>query len=144
MHLSKFTDYALRTCLYLGVNQDRLVPISEVSSAHAISRNNLMKIVNQLVNGQVIESGRGRYGGIKLTNPPNETSVGQIVRLMEGDERLVDCSDCILAGGCGLDGALAKAKGDFYKALDKVRVADTILSNAKTLPLLQAATADSR
>ncbi|WP_158964950.1 RrF2 family transcriptional regulator [Chachezhania sediminis] len=139
MHLSKFTDYALRVCLYLGAHQDRLVPISEIAEAHKLSQSNLMKVVNQLVNGGFVQSTRGRSGGVALARSAADIRVGDVVRYMEGETRLVDCASCILLGACGLVAGLKEAKVAFYDALDRYSLADGILSHPRTLPILQGA-----
>lgn len=139
MHLAKFTDYALRACLYVGAHQDRLVPISEIARANDLSQNNLMKVVNQLVDGGFLQSQRGRSGGVRLARSASEIKVGEIARLMEGDGPLVDCSVCILRGACGLVAALREAKNAFYQSLDRVSLADAILAHPRTLPIIQRA-----
>lgn len=139
MHLSKFTDYAVRVCLYLGAHQDRVVPISEITRAHGLSQSNLMKVVNQLVDGGFLKSTRGRSGGVALARSAAEIRVGEIARHMEGDTRMVDCSTCILLGSCGLVRALREAKDAFYQSLDRFSLADSILANPRTLGILLGA-----
>ncbi|MCA8881297.1 MAG: Rrf2 family transcriptional regulator [Rhodobacteraceae bacterium] len=137
MHLSKFTDYALRVCLYLGAHQERRVPISEIAQAHRLSQSNLMKVVNQLVDGGFLKSTRGRTGGVQLARPAAELRVGEVVRYIEGDTNLVDCSSCILVGACGLVRALKGAKEAFYQSLDQFSVADAVLAHPRSLSILQ-------
>ncbi|MCA0847249.1 RrF2 family transcriptional regulator [Salipiger thiooxidans] len=137
MHLSKFTDYALRVCLYLGAHQDRVVPISEITRAHGLSQSNLMKVVQQLVEGGFLKSTRGRSGGVTLARPAAEIRVGELARFMEGDSRLVDCSTCILIGACGLVRGMNEAKNAFYQSLDRSSLADAVLAHPRTLSVLQ-------
>lgn len=137
MHLSKFTDYALRVCLYLGAHQDRIVPISEITRAHGLSQSNLMKVVQQLVEGGFLKSTRGRSGGVTLARPAAEIRVGEVARFMEGDSGLVDCSTCILIGACGLVRGLNEAKNAFYQYLDRSSLADAVLAHPRTLSVLQ-------
>lgn len=139
MNLSKFTDYALRVCLYLGAHQDRVVPISEMSRAHGVSQSNLMKVVNQLVDGGFLKSTRGRSGGVALARPAAEIRVGEVARFMEGDDPLVDCSSCILRGSCGLVRGLKEAKDAFYQSLDSFSLADSVLAHPRTLSILLGA-----
>lgn len=139
MHFSKFTDYALRVCLYLGAQQDRLVPISEITRAHGLSQSNLMKVVNQLVDGGFLKSTRGRSGGVALARPAAEIRIGQLARYMEGDDALVDCSSCILLGSCGLVRGLREAKDAFYHSLDRFSLADAVLAHPRTLSILLGA-----
>ncbi|WP_417719625.1 RrF2 family transcriptional regulator [Salipiger sp.] len=136
MRLSKFTDYAVRVCLYLGAHQGRTVPISEIAEAHGLSQSNLMKVVNQLVDGGFLRSVRGRSGGIALARPPAEIRMGEVTRHMEGDTAMVDCSTCILKGSCGIVRALKEAKAAFYQSLDRLSLADSVLAHPRTLPIL--------
>ncbi len=140
MHLSKFTDYALRVCLYLGAHQERVVPISEMARAHDLSQSNLMKVVNQLVDGGFLQSTRGRSGGVALARPAAEIRIGEVARFMEGDHALVDCSSCILRGSCGLVRGLKEAKTAFYQSLDRLSLADAVLAHPRTLSILLGAT----
>jgi len=39
MRLTSFTDYSLRTLLYLAANRDRLVTIQDIADLHVISKN---------------------------------------------------------------------------------------------------------
>lgn len=139
MHLSKFTDYALRVCLYLGARQDRLVSISEIAQAHGLSHGNLMKVVKNLVDGGFLKTTRGRAGGVELARAAEEIHVGEIARYMEGDTSMVDCSSCILKGACGLTRALREAKLAFYAHLNQYSLADALHAHPKTLSLLLAA-----
>ncbi|MGR3367721.1 MAG: RrF2 family transcriptional regulator [Sagittula sp.] len=139
MHFSKFTDYALRVCLYLGVHDGRVVPISEIARAHNLSQNNLMKVVNMLVEGSYLKSTRGRSGGVQLARPADEIRVGDVARYMEGDANMVDCSTCILLGSCGLVGALAEAKILFYQTLNRNSIADAIAGHPRTRAILMEA-----
>ncbi|QQA42222.1 RrF2 family transcriptional regulator [Pelagovum pacificum] len=143
MHLTKFTDYALRSCLYLAAHPERLVNIAEISKAHRLSHPNLMKVVRKLVDGGFLQSTRGRSGGISLARPAEEIRVGELARYMEGDTQMVDCSTCILLGSCGLVRGLNEAKMAFYKSLDRFSLADAVGAHPRTLPILRGAAAEA-
>ena len=64
MHLTRYTDYAMRVLLYLGRQPENLCSIAEISGAYAISQNHLMKVVSDLVSAGYLESVRGRHGGV--------------------------------------------------------------------------------
>lgn len=124
MRLTQFSDYALRTVLYLGVHDDRLVPLAEVARAYGISYHHLVKVGALLVNLGVVESVRGRGGGLRLALPPAEVNVGWLVRRTEPDFHLVECFDretdtCPITPVCGLRHALLEAKTNFLETLDR-------------------------
>lgn len=48
MRLTSFTDYTLRSLMYLGMNRDKLVTIQEIADLHDISKNHLTKVIHQL------------------------------------------------------------------------------------------------
>ncbi|WP_298497675.1 Rrf2 family transcriptional regulator [uncultured Maritimibacter sp.] len=136
MHLSKFTDYAIRVCLYLGVRQGDTVKISEIAQAYSLSQSNLMKVVNRLVDGGYLRSQRGRSGGVTLAFAPQDIRMGEVARFMEGETAVVDCACCLLCGSCGLTRALREAQIAFYTHLDQWTVADALNAHPRTLGLL--------
>ncbi|MBN8293062.1 Rrf2 family transcriptional regulator [Rhodobacter sp. NTK016B] len=141
MKLSKFTDYALRTALYLAAHEDRLVSISEISAAHGIPQSSVMKVVNQLVDGGFLSSTRGRLGGVRLSRPASEQRVGDIARYMEGDTPMVDCSSCLLRGSCGLVRGLYEAQNAYYDSLNRFTVAEAVRADPRTMGILLGAAA---
>ncbi|MDO9216574.1 MAG: Rrf2 family transcriptional regulator, partial [Lacisediminimonas sp.] len=60
MRLTDYTDYALRTLMYLGLHREQLVTIREISDAYGISNNHLTKVVHQLGLSGMVQTMRGR------------------------------------------------------------------------------------
>jgi Rrf2 family nitric oxide-sensitive transcriptional repressor len=138
VRLTRYTDYAVRVLMHLAVHPDRLCSIGEIADAYAISRNHLMKIVNDLANAGYVASERGRFGGIRLARPAAEIGIGDLVRHTEGEDALADCGGCVVAPACGLSGALGEALGAFMGVLDGYSLADITRRGAALGALLGA------
>ena len=129
MQLTQFSDYSLRLALYLAAHPDRTVSVHEVSRAYGISQHHLVKVTQRLVEHGVVASVRGRRGGLRLSQPPEEINVGQLLRLTEPHFNLVECFDhehntCPIDGACGLKRALVDAQRAFFRVLDGYTLAD--------------------
>lgn len=133
MRLSLQSDYSLRLLMHLAVNPDRLVTIGEVATRFRISRNHLMKVAYLLGKEGLIETVRGRSGGLRLARKAESIGVGDVLRRMEGDMRLVDCFSgepgaCLISGACRLKGVLHEALDAFLAVLDRYTLADLATS----------------
>jgi len=129
VQLTRFSDYSLRLLLYLAAHPDRLVPIDEVSRAYGVSHHHLVKIVQLLVDRQLVASTRGRGGGLRLNRQPAEINVGALVRITEPHFDLVECFDrttntCPIEPACGLKQVLRDARRAFLDVLDGRTLAD--------------------
>ena len=89
MRLSEYTDYSLRVLMFCAAHPGRLVTIAELATHHAVSKNHLMKVVNDLARQGLLETTRGRGGGLRLLPKPADIRVGDVVRRSETDFRLV-------------------------------------------------------
>lgn len=127
MRLTDYTDYSLRVLLYLAVRGEGLSTIQDISDAYGISKNHLMKVVQQLGELGWIETVRGRNGGLRLAEQTNALTVGEIVRATESDFALVGCfpdqrgerRGCVITAQCRLRGALEAARNAFLAELDR-------------------------
>lgn len=136
MRLAEYTDYTLRVLMYCAANPDRLVTIQEIADAHRVSKNHLMKIVNELAQRGVLRTTRGRRGGVQLMKPPERIRIGEVVRAAESDFRMVECFDpqfdeCVISDSCRLRGLLDRALVAYMRELDGATLADI----AKPLPV---------
>ncbi|KND61221.1 Nitrite-sensitive transcriptional repressor NsrR [Candidatus Burkholderia verschuerenii] len=131
MRLTDYTDYSLRVLLYLSVRPSGLSTIQEISDAYGISKNHLMKIVQQLGELCWVETVRGRNGGLRLAEHSAALTIGDIVRKTESDFALVGCfadagehRGCVIESQCRLRGVLAAARNAFLAELDKHTVGE--------------------
>lgn len=130
MQLTRFTDYGLRTLVYLCVlPKDRLASIDEVCTTFGLSRNHIVKIVHRLGQEGYIQTIRGQGGGIRLAMPPSVINLGDVVRSLEPNMSPVNCvepSVCVLLPGCELKQVLSDAVDAFLTELDKYTLEDLI------------------
>ena len=129
MRLTFHTDYALRMLIYLAVRPDRLATIKEISEAYDISRNHMMKVAHELGRSGFLETARGRGGGLRLSRPPEDIGIGDVVRAMEEDFRIVECFDqerntCVITGACRLKGILNEGLQAWLAVLDRYTLRD--------------------
>ena len=131
MRLMVYTDYALRLLMLLALKSGDSATIQETADRYGISKNHLMKIAHRLGQAGIIETTRGRRGGLRLARNPSQISVGDVVRLTEEDFTLVECFDpdrnqCVIASACRLKTALGEARDAFLAVLDGYTLADLV------------------
>ena len=100
MRLTDYTDYTLRVLMFCALQPERSVTIAELAESHKVSKNHLMKIVNDLGRQGVLETTRGRGGGLRLLKEPGDIRIGDVVRASETDFRLVECFDRMAVEQC--------------------------------------------
>lgn len=138
MRLTHFTDYSLRVLIYLAVKDDEPTPeppearatIAEIAERFAISRNHLMKVVQELNRLGYLSATRGKHGGLRLNRAPGEISLGGLVRDTEPDLGLVECfrddNACTITPACRLQPILGEALAAFLSVLDRYTLADLL------------------
>ena len=131
MRLTQWTDFTLRVLMYCAPCEGRAQPvtISEVAESYGISRSHLTKIVQELSAIGLLETTRGRGGGMRLMKPAREINIGAVVRATETDFTVVECFDpatnqCPIAPACALAPALDEALNAFLGVLDRYTLAD--------------------
>ena len=134
MRLTDYTDYTLRVLMFCALQPERSVTIAELAESHKVSKNHLMKIVNDLSRQGLLQTTRGRGGGLRLLKNPADIRIGDVVRQTETDFRLVECFDisqnaCTLTAHCQLKKVFKKALSSYLAELDKVTLADVTRPN---------------
>lgn len=117
MQLTSFTDYGLRALIYMASLPDgKMTSITEVTDVYGVSRNHMVKIINQLSHLGYVEAIRGKNGGIRLGKPANTIGIGEVVRALE-PLTLVNCSGefCHITPACRLKSVLNKAIRSSYR-----------------------------
>jgi Rrf2 family iron-sulfur cluster assembly transcriptional regulator len=111
--ITRETDYALRTALYLAkCSGDDVVSTAALAAAMSIPYRFLRKIVSKLVAAGLVESRRGKGGGLSLSSPASQISMLQIIQAVDSGSVLLNrCSEsgsgCARAVHCGIQKELA-------------------------------------
>ncbi len=131
MRLAEYTDYTLRVLMYCAAHRGERLTIADLAERHGLSKNHVMKIVNDLARQGLLETTRGRGGGLRLREDPAHIRVGDVVRACETDFRLVECFDpstnaCTLSPGCRLKHLLDDALRSYFETLDGATLADLV------------------
>lgn len=104
----KKNQYALRAIFELAKHINKgPVKISEIAAAQSIPLRFLEVILNQLKASGIVNSKRGFYGGYFLVKPPDEVSVGDVLRFLTRELSANDCIACVSKTSCPFDGQCA-------------------------------------
>ncbi len=142
MKLSAYSDYSIRVLMQAALRQPGRVTVDEVAGTFGISRHHLVKVVHDLGRSGYLQTQRGIGGGFTLARPPGEISLGDIVRLGEESETVIDCMDkpnqpCRIFPACRLKGVLDEAAAAFFAVLDGYTLADLVKQPSKMRAVLQ-------
>lgn len=85
--ISLKVEYACRVLAQLARShgRQRLAHIETLAKAEAVPANYLVQILNELRNGGLIVSRRGKQGGYALARPAAEISLYDIVRVVDSE-----------------------------------------------------------
>lgn len=140
MHITRYSDYCLRTLIFLALQGDRLATIQEVSRSYNISKNHLMKIVYQLGQKGYINSIRGKNGGIRLGRAPEQINLGTLFTDVEQSFAIAECfstnNSCAITPACHMKKILSDALAAFLAVLHQYTLAD-LLSSRRQPELIQ-------
>lgn len=129
MRLTRQSSYAIRALIYCAVNDPGLSRVADIARANSISELFLFKLIKPLVENGLIETVRGRRGGIRLGRPAGEITLLDAIRLTEESFAMAECFEggdvsCPLVDACDLNAALRQALEAFFNVLENHTIAD--------------------
>ena len=140
MRLTRQTNYAIRMLMYCAANEGRLSRVTEVAAAYGVSELFLFKILQPLVENRMVETVRGRNGGIRLGKPADAITLFDVVRVTEENFAMAECfepgSECPLVNDCSLNGALREALDAFFTVLSRYSIKDLVEAKPHVRTLL--------
>lgn len=141
MRLTSYTDFGLRALLYLAtLPATELSSVAKVSALYGVSRNHMVKVINQLVKLGYVQSQRGKHGGIWLAVPAQSINVGQVIRALESNLDGIDCDSpaCHIQPICQLKKALREAMAAFLAVMDGYTLADLLVNRVQLETIFSA------
>ncbi len=141
MRLTRQTNYAIRILMYCAANDGRLSRIPEIAAAYTVSELFLFKILQPLVEHGLVQTVRGRNGGVRLGRPATDINLFDVVRVTEESFAMAECfendaADCPLIDSCALNEALRKALGAFFDVLESYTIEDLVKARPSMRDLL--------
>lgn len=135
MQLTQFTDYSIRVLIYLAVHGEKLATIAEIAQRYGISKNHLMKVVQELNARGYVQAIRGKNGGVRLRTSASDINLGKLVHELEGGTSLLECfgrnNTCVITPSCHLRHAFAEALNSFYRTLEEYTLEDLLDDEAQ-------------
>jgi Rrf2 family protein len=150
--LSAGVEWALHCCVVLSQATEP-VPVGRLAAFHDVSRTYLAKHMQALVRGGLVAAAEGRDGGYLLERAPEQISLWDVVRAIEGEEPAFRCteirqrgplaataSDCQRA--CAVARAMATAEDAWRASLTSITIADLVDdvdrdTSGRTLPRMR-------
>lgn len=131
MHLTSFTDYGLRTLMYVAAHPEKTASVKEIAGHYGISRNHLVKVVHRLAQLGYVETSKGRGGGIRLSENAEKLRLGDMISALEPDLNMVECFDpetntCRITDSCQLKHYLFEATRSFIDTMNRHTLGDAV------------------
>ena len=131
MRLTKQTNYAVRMLMYCAANEGHLSRIPEIARAYGVSELFLFKILQPLNKAGLVETVRGRNGGVRLGRAADRITLFDVIKVTEDSFAMAECFEdgaveCPLVDSCGLNAALRKALNAFFEVLAEFTIDDLV------------------
>jgi Rrf2 family protein len=135
--LSSKAKYALRAAVFLADRyaDDTWALASDIAETQDLPKKFLEAILVELRDHGIVDSRRGRYGGYRLSRPPERIVVGDVIRTIDGPLALTPCSsrtqygacaDCVDPVICALRPVLQEARDAVAGVLDNCSLAQLV------------------
>lgn len=130
MLVTRETDYAVRTVLYLAKNRNRMASVTEVAHAMHIPKSFLAKLLQRLVRSHILTSSRGVNGGFQLVQKPSEITLLSIMEAVQGPAGInvcaIDSKLCKLSSTCAVHPVWVEIRKEVEKRLKRETIGKLI------------------
>ncbi|MCB0912067.1 MAG: Rrf2 family transcriptional regulator [Propionibacteriaceae bacterium] len=127
MRITRAADIGLRALMVLAGRPDDQTTVARLADQLAVPERHLGKVVQKLAAGGLVETVRGRGGGLRISTAGLAATAADVLVATEGRRPAVNCYDppCpLLAHDCKLRGALAHAQDAFLDDLAGFTIAE--------------------
>ncbi|MEP4343031.1 MAG: iron-responsive transcriptional regulator RirA, partial [Lentilitoribacter sp.] len=105
--------------------------IPDIAKSYSVSELFLFKILQPLAKAGIMETVRGRNGGVRLARPADQITLLDVVKTTEDNFAMAECfendaSECPLVDSCGLNSALRRALNAFFEVLSEYTIEDLV------------------
>jgi Rrf2 family protein len=130
MLVTRETDYAVRTVIYLARNRGHIASASEIAHAMHIPRSFLAKILQRLVRSSILTSSRGPSGGFQLSLDPSEITLLAVMEAVQGPACInvcaVDNKRCKMSSTCTVHPVWVEIRSDVERRMRKQSIASLL------------------
>jgi Rrf2 family protein len=153
MKLSKRGEYGLKALIDLAASDsDDVIRIRELAEREQIPMKFLEQILLSLKNAGLLQSRRGANGGYYLARPPEEITLGQIVRTLDGPLAPIRCVSqmayercvCDNENTCGLRLVMLDVRNAISDILDETTLAEAAQRGEHKTPIKRAPSKNGR
>jgi Rrf2 family protein len=138
---SQTTEYALRAVVWLAEQHSKPQTTRQIAATTRVPAGYLSKVLQALGRADLVKSQRGLYGGFKLTRPPGQISVLEVVNAVDPIQRIETCPLGLKSHGaelCALHKRLDNAIAHIEKAFSTSNIADLLLEPSSKRPLRES------
>jgi Rrf2 family protein len=146
MKLSDGVEWGVHACVLLAVlPSDAALPAARVAEYHGVPSAYLAKHLQALARAGVLETVKGPRGGYRLSRPPAEITVLEVVEAIDGDEPAFRCTEIRRRGPsavaareyrmpCGIHRAFTRADDAWRAELAATTIADLVVGVVQEAP----------
>ena len=124
--LTKDTDYAARALCVMALKPGEFVSARDISKTQNVPYQFLRRILQKLIQADLVESKEGAGGGVKMIKAPDKVGMMDLIRIFQGEMDLNECifrdKLCMNAGTCILRCEVGRIKETVSKEFKKVTI----------------------
>ncbi len=135
MFITRKTDYAIRSILYLCEKKNKIVDVNEIAKQKLIPKIFLSKILQKLCKKGVVKSLKGKKGGFYLAKDPSKLTLMEIIEIMQGPISINICvvnkRKCKLSNLCSVHPIWVNLREEMEEKFKRITFEELIIKGKK-------------